>query len=190
MGQTWEVEKTLNRLIANGAIPPVIVVALDNTSDRLNEYTPTTDRRHGGGMADAYLDMITEHLIPKVDSTFRSNFSRTMIGSSLGGLVSLYAIKKHPRVFSKVAALSPSIWWDDKEILNTLKLTTDFPQRLWVDGGTLEESLPAELNLLEDILKQKLSPERFKVFIQKGASHSEKFWAMRLPYVLHYLLRD
>tara|TARA_R110000868_G_scaffold117600_12_gene312400 strand:- start:20554 stop:21348 length:795 start_codon:yes stop_codon:yes gene_type:complete len=190
MGQTWEVEKTLNRLIANKVIPPVIVVAIDNTSERLSEYTPTIDRQYGGGHADSYLQMITQHLIPKVEATFITNGMRALIGSSLGGLVSLYAIHKYPTMFSKVAALSPSLWWDDKEILNILTNSKFFPDRLWIDGGSLEENLPVHMKELEQLLQKKLPKERYKIVIQTGGTHSEKFWAMRFPYVLHYLLRD
>ena len=91
---------------------------------RVDEYTPTTDTKLGGGHADDYGRMIIEELKPLVDRTYRTRSDRDntgIAGSSLGGLVSLHLAFRHPAVFGKVAALSPSVWWDRKAILKTVR---------------------------------------------------------------------
>ena len=90
----WQVDEACESRIAGGALRPLIVVGIENGPNRIAEYTPWPDQAYGGGGADAYLAAIRDVLIPEVDRRYRTlsgpNF-RWMAGSSLGGLVSLYA---------------------------------------------------------------------------------------------------
>lgn len=190
LGQTWKAQSTLNYLIKNNFIEPVIVVAIDNSKDRLWEYTPTqSDRRDGGG-ADQYLNLIVNQLVPAIDSEFRTlkgSKNRAMLGSSLGGLVSIYSAIETPNVFGKIAALSPSLWWDNKIILKLLKESQLSLDKVWLDCGSTEGEIVESVNSAEDIFLEQLNQNQLKVIIQEGAEHSEKFWAARLPYVLYFL---
>jgi enterochelin esterase-like enzyme len=125
-GEHWRVGETAARLIAQGRIEPLIVVGIYNTGEmRIEEYTPTEDKKLGGGHADDYGRMIIEELKPLIDRTYRTRQDRDstgIAGSSLGGLVSLHLGFTHPAVFGKVAALSPSVWWGRKAILKTAHL--------------------------------------------------------------------
>ncbi len=190
LGQTWQAEKTLNYLIENKIIEPVIVIAIDNTSERIWDYTPTNTPQSGGGGANNYLEMIVENLIPHIESHFRVHREakeRAIIGSSLGGLVSLFSILSHPDTFSKVAALSPSLWWDNKQIIDQLAKSKFLPERIWIDSGSLENEITADIIELEEKLSWRLSKDQLKTIIQSNAGHSEKFWAQRLPYILKFL---
>ena len=95
---TWELDATLERLAGRGI--EAIVVGVHNVGvDRLAEYSPFPDRRHGGGDADAYLAFLAQSLKPRIDRTFRTRPERdatVMLGSSMGGLVSLYALLPLP----------------------------------------------------------------------------------------------
>ena len=103
-------------MIARGAIQPLIIVGIYNTGkQRINEYTPTRDRKLGGGKADKLRPAIGGELKPFIESQYRtlSGAANTGLGgSSLGGLLTIYLGLKYPQVFGKLAVLSPSVWWN------------------------------------------------------------------------------
>jgi hypothetical protein len=118
-GVAWAVGTAMDQGIANGTIHEAIIIGIDNDVDRLAEYTPVPDPGYGGGNAAKYLQFITNELKPQMDLQLRTiaNADNTaIIGSSLGGLVSLYAGLARPDVFHRVGALSPSTWWNNKWI--------------------------------------------------------------------------
>lgn len=179
MGQTWHMEETLNDLIAKKLITPLIVVAIDNTSNRMSDYTPDKDpEEESGGGADQYLDLITNNLKPKVEKYIRTNGTNGLMGSSLGGLVSLYASGRYP--FTRIGAMSPSIWWNQQSIIGLFKA----PERLYLDSGTAGGEKPQDVLNLAKTLNM---GSRLKVVISEGAIHSETAWAKRLPEALIHL---
>jgi predicted alpha/beta superfamily hydrolase len=184
LGQTWKAQSTLNELIARKLMSPVIVVAIDNTSARMEEYIPEKQ-------ADAYLDFIIGTLKPLVDGQLKTKTDRThtaIMGSSLGGLVSLYAGIKHPEIFGRVAALSPSIWWNQRSILGSYQQAAVLPLKVYLDSGTEGGEEPQDVQQLTALLQQRGFEQRsLYSFIQNGANHSEYFWAMRLPIALQFL---
>jgi predicted alpha/beta superfamily hydrolase len=184
MGQTWKAEATLNDLIARKLISPVIVVAIDNTSARMEEYIPEKQ-------ADAYLDFLVGTVKPMVDHYLKTKTDRThtaIMGSSLGGLVSLYAGLKHPEIFGRIGALSPSIWWNQRSILGAYQQAVQLPLKVYLDSGTEGGEQPQDVRDLAWILEQRGFQKRtLYYFIQQGAQHSEYFWSMRLPLALQFL---
>lgn len=191
MGQTWNAQNTLNYYIQRKLMEPVIVVAIDTTPERVWELTPTNDAEYGkGGGASTYLKMMTEHLIPEVEKSFRAKTSandRAIIGSSLGGLISIYSLINNPGVFNKVAALSPSTWWDERVILDLLSQNQLNAVKIWIDCGTKEVQICEDLLPLRDTLIQSAPAALIKTRIEQNADHSEIYWAARLPAVLMFL---
>ena len=194
-GEHWRVGETATRLIEEGRITAPIIVGIYNTGEaRVDEYTPTGDKKLGGGHADDYGRMIIEELKPLIDRTYRTrpDAANTGIGgSSLGALVSLHLGFTHPKVFSKVAALSPSVWWDRKAILKTIRQSRSKPKlRLWVDMGTAEGRRG-----LDDarLLKAALMGLGFAEGVDlryteyEGATHSEQAWSQRVGPMLEWL---
>ena len=194
-GEHWKVGETATELIEAGRIAPVIIVGIYNTGEmRLDEYTPTADHKLGGGHADDYGRMIIEELKPLVDGTYRTHTNREstgIAGSSLGGLVSLHLGFSHPAVFGRVAALSPSVWWDRKAILKTIREVRSKPKsRLWVDMGTGEgrrglddaRLLKAALVGLGFVEGGDLHYAEYE-----GATHSEQAWSERVGPMLEWL---
>ena len=91
-GVEWQVDETFNKLIGEGRVQEAIVVGINNTSGRIDEYTPTQDPGYGGGDGDSYLDFIEQDVKPYIDANYRTQVGpRTtmMLGSSLGGLIKL-----------------------------------------------------------------------------------------------------
>lgn len=201
-GVEWNADETAERLIGDGAIEKIIIVAVYNTADRVSEYTPTRDPRHGGGNADAYVAFLIDTLKPFIDATYRTRSGRdgTAIGgSSLGGLVSLHAALRHPQVFGRVAALSPSLWWDDERIFEIVRAADlSARPRIWLDMGTREgragdvgdaDSAVERCRRLAALLSQRGLAEgrdlRFEEI--EGGRHHESDWAQRFGRVLTFL---
>jgi predicted alpha/beta superfamily hydrolase len=194
-GEHWRVGETATTLIEEGRIEPLVIVGIHNTGRRrLDEYTPTPDRRRGGAEADAYGRLLAEELKPFIDSTYRTlqDASYTGIGgSSLGGLVSLYLGLTRPDVFGRIAVLSPSVWWDRRAILRYVRDAHPKPRlRMWVDIGTGEgRQHVANLRLLRSALVKVGWIEGDDLHYEEveGAAHSERAWAERFGRVLEYL---
>lgn len=183
MGQTWNAENTLNRLISEKRIQPLVVVAIDNKPSRLFDYTHDEDLSvSGGGGADHYLDQVEFDLLPLVEKYVkvkRDPAFRGILGSSLGGLVSLYAGFTR-NAFHRVGALSPSIWWNQRSII---KLANDKVKFLYLDSGTMGGERPLDVQDLASVIQS----SRPKVIIEEGALHREEAWARRLPEALKHL---
>ncbi|HXH30643.1 MAG TPA: alpha/beta hydrolase-fold protein [Bacteriovoracaceae bacterium] len=189
MGQTWKAQETLNQLILSKKIRPLIVVGIDNTPERTNEYTHDADQdsRHGGGSADEYLKFMTQELLPFIQKNFRVKKDRestAIMGSSLGGLVSLYAGLKEARTFGLVGALSPSLWWNRSSILDRYRMTAVMPVRIYIDSGTAGGEKPQDVL---DFVSEFETRSKIYSVIQQGATHSETYWAKRFPAALEAL---
>jgi predicted alpha/beta superfamily hydrolase len=193
-GQDWHVGQTADDCIRTGAVEPLIIVGMYNTKTRIREYTPTHVPKLGGGRADRYGKFLLEEVKPFVDGKYRtlSGAPHTGIGgSSLGGLVSLYLGLKHARIFGKIAALSPSVWWNQQVIHRFAQAATVEPRPLiWLDIGSKEgPRIVQEVEKFRDVLLQKgwrlerdLRYERIE-----GAEHNEAAWARRVGPFLQFL---
>jgi predicted alpha/beta superfamily hydrolase len=194
-GEHWRVGETATQLIDAAQVPPLIIVGIDNTGPRrLHEYTHTHDRRRGGGGADAYGRLLVEELKPFIDRQYRTmpEAAATGIGgSSLGGLVSLYLALKYPHVFSRVAVMSPSVWWDRRSILRYVREARPKPRlRVWVDIGTREGRHHvdnAQLLKVGLIKAGWVEGEDLHYEEVPGGTHSEGAWAARFERVLVFL---
>jgi metallo-beta-lactamase class B len=109
----WGVDETLDSLNSLGD-KDVIVVAVDHgDSKRFDEYSPWKNAKYGGGEGDRYVDFLVKTLKPYIDSHYRTlpdRLNTGVAGSSMGGLISLYAILKYPDVFSRAGIFSPAFW--------------------------------------------------------------------------------
>jgi len=193
-GQDWHVGQTADHSIQSGSVAPLIIVGIYNTKARVREYTPTPVPKLGGGRADRYAKFLIEEVKPFIDREYRtlSGAQHTGIGgSSLGGLVSLYVGLKHSPIFGKIAALSPSVWWNQHVILRFAKAAIVEPRPyIWLDIGTREgPRIVQEVEKFRDVLLEKgwklgrdLHYERVE-----GAEHNEAAWAQRVGPFLRFL---
>lgn len=208
-GRTWRAHTTADALTAAGRIEPTILVGIDNTGTRrMAEYTPTRDRRLGGGEGQHYGRLLTEDLKPLIDRSLRTlpDAPNTALGgSSLGGLISLALGLSYPKVFGKLAVISPSVWWDARSILTTVgaparrafwpRTRPELPvdptrTRIWLDMGTAEG-----LQHLRDcdLLHRRLLDRGWHEGVNlrylrvPGGLHNEDAWAARFDQVLESL---
>ncbi len=142
----WGVSETLDVAIGDGTVAPMVVVGIDNTPARFEEYTPVPDVLDGmqvGGQADDYVEFVVEGVLPFVEARYPvasdANGVGTM-GSSLGGLVSLYLGLRHPEIFGHAASMSGTIDWGtfgaQNPTIDALYMANPpLGLRLYVDSG-------------------------------------------------------
>jgi predicted alpha/beta superfamily hydrolase len=195
-GQAWRLGDTAGRLVAAGRIAPLVIVGIDHAGERrIEEFTPTRDPRRGaGGGADGYACLLVEHIKPFIDREYRTRpgAAHTAVGgSSMGGLVTLHIGLRHPRTFTRLAVVSPSVWWDDRAIVRAVEaLPGPLPLRVWLDIGTAEgRGALRDARALCRALERKgwRRGENLRCVEATGAEHAERAWAARAGAMLQYL---
>jgi predicted alpha/beta superfamily hydrolase len=192
-GNTWSLHEGLAWLAGRGIEP--IVVGVHNTPGRLAEYSPFPDRKHGGGDGDRYARFLADTVKPRIDAEFRTRKDRdsaAVAGSSMGGLISLYAFFRRPSPFGRAAVLSPSIWFGREELLSFVEHARTTRGRLYLDVGTAEgaETL-RNTRAMHRLLRRKgYGKDNLWYREVQGGQHREPDWALRLPQALEFLLRE
>lgn len=202
----WRVDETMQQLSREGL--EAIVVGVPNARDqRIAEYSPFADPYHGPGRADRYLAFLADTVKPLVDRDFRTlpDPEHTgILGSSMGGLVSLYAFFRCPHLFGFAGVMSPSLWLANDAIFTFVEGAALNPGRLYMDVGTRElGGSQAERSARSRSRHYYASVRRMKrLLVKKGyrprhdllvveepfAGHNEEAWANRLPNALRFLL--
>ncbi len=191
----WQVDEALEAGIAAGEVEPIIVVGIDNGGgERIAEYTPWEGTYMGeqlGGGGPAHLRAIIDVLKPWVDTTYRTRSGAAdtgIAGSSLGGLMSLYAAYAHRDVFGRIGGLSPSVWWDDEELVTFVGAEPKPSARIWTDMGTAEGETPPFRRLVAALLADGfVEGQDLRAVEVPGAPHNEGAWSSRFPQVLRFL---
>ncbi|MDQ1813974.1 alpha/beta hydrolase-fold protein [Massilia sp. CCM 9210] len=181
-GVEWGVDETVNRLVATGIMEEIIVVGIDNTPERIAEYTTCCDPQYGGGQLDTYQRFVVDTVKPYIDSTLRTmpaKESTAIMGSSLGGIASVWIAQKNAAVFSKAASVSGSFWWNKQEFVTSLP--PRLPVRFYLDAGTVKDGLEDTVKMRDAMLKQGYRQDADLFYhVAEGATHNEKSWAARV----------
>jgi predicted alpha/beta superfamily hydrolase len=193
-GNTWHLEEGLTWLAKHGVEP--IVVGVHNTGvDRMNEYSPFKDARNGGGKGSRYVRFLIDTVKARIDASYRTETdrARTVIaGSSMGGLISLYAFFRRPSPFGGVAIMSPSVWFAGKRILPFVERSRRTGGRIYLDVGTSEGAgeLRDTRTLNRALGRKGFKQDTLRYVEAQGHQHREADWAWRLPQALEFLLRE
>jgi predicted alpha/beta superfamily hydrolase len=200
---SWGADAALEGLVAQGGLGPWILVGVDHRGvDRIGDYSPWLDpRSEGNARGGAYAAFLVERLLPFIDRSFRTlpaREHRAIAGSSLGGLISLYAGWKYPEHFSRVGAFSPSVMWAGRQLFRFWSYRHTPPLRIYLDVGSRELFQAGEI-LLEyglDVREfyahlQALGhgEDELRFVLDPRGDHSEAAWRRRLPAALRWLLR-
>ena len=216
--QEWQVDEVLGRLINEGKACRCIVVGVDNTSNRLNDYFPTKcymyvpeakrkDVDVSVYLGDEYLAFLVKELKPFIDSHYRplTKPEHTFVmGSSMGGLISLYALCEYPEVFGGAACMSTHVsmqffdpkfdseaWAQGLRDYVKAKLPASNSRLLYMDRGTVELDgtyQPAQDLMDAMITSMHWDSQHFVSRVFDGHKHMETFWAERLDQPLLFLL--
>jgi predicted alpha/beta superfamily hydrolase len=184
----WNIDEKLDSLNAQ-----VIVVGIEHGNEkRINELTPYKNEKYGGGNGDNYLEFIVKTLKPKLDSTYRTK-SKTrntvIMGSSLGGLISYYALLKYPEVFGKAGVFSPAFWINPGVFELTKNTKTLDSKMYFLSGDNESKDMVPDVNKMEKFVSdircscRKLTRKK----IVKGGQHNEKLWRDNFVTVFKWL---
>lgn len=203
----WGMDETCGKLIAEGKIRPLIVVGIPHSgTTRTAEYLPpvTTDEIVAGlsPQGDAHLQWLRTEVMPRVERNFRvakGPENTGTGGSSLGGLISLYAGSKFPETFGLVLAESPSLRFGRNEFGKALFADVKkWPGKVYMAVGTAEagagngastDYANAVKSLDETMTTGGLGASRKKFVVEEGAAHNEPAWAKRLPGAVEFLFQ-
>ncbi len=195
-GKSWGLKRYLERAHAE-----LIVVGIECNHDpdngRLKEYSPFTFEKDGEliqGLGRTTMEWIVNVLKPFVDNNFRTLPSReyTFVGgSSMGGLMSLYAVLRYNRVFSRAAALSPSVWVAPEKVNRLIKnaklkgdtvIYTDYGSEEFNNHENMEQLFQNTINRLLErhiYVTSRVIPH---------GTHTEANWEKQLPFMINTLL--
>lgn len=203
----WQVDETMERLSAEG-IEAIVVGVPNMGEERLSEYSPFPDARRGGGRGERYLAFLTDTVKPLIDRDFRTRPERAgtgLMGSSMGGLISLYAFFRRRETFGFAGVMSPAFWFGGEAIFEYVRSCPFTPGRIYLDIGT-QESSGSLLDRLTfqaaarryrndaEAMYRLLATKGYRLgrdlrFVEeRGAGHNEAVWARRLPAALRFLL--
>lgn len=200
---SWGVDRALEGLLGRGAIEPWIVVAIDHRgADRLSDLAPWDEPRVGvAGRAERYGAFVVEHLKPEVDRALRTRGGpewTATVGSSMGGLVSLFLALRWPQVFGRVGALSPSVTWAQGRLFRDWNCSPagGLP-RIYLDAGADERFQACDFewhygaaaaDFAGHLRGLGFRERDLKVVLEPGGRHEEADWRRRLPAALEWLL--
>jgi len=200
-GVEWQVDETAERLIGESAVPPMIIVGIDNAGkDRFREYMP---HRSVSPMmlwvqGTRYPDFLTKEVMPFVARNYRaaSGPENTGLGgSSLGALISLYTAVARPGLIGRLLIESPSLWASNRQMIKESRRVRRWPERIFLAIGTAEagrddrdRSTVDDVREFASILRRAgLDDNRFSLLIEDGGTHHESAWARRFPTALKFL---
>ena len=202
IGVKWAADEALEDL-ANEGIEAIAVAVYNHGDDRMHEYNPWRSslkyrgRAHPtGGKGDAYLDWLVGTVKPLIDRSFPTRAERMatgIIGSSMGGLIALYALFGQRAVFGLVGAMSPAVHWSDYRVVTLIEEAPLPPTRIHLDMGWREwRGATRDARKVRDaLLARGFVLERDLHYVEeRNARHNEAAWARRLPDVLRFLLAD
>jgi len=208
----WGVDEAMTKLIAQGRVREAIVIGVWSTPLRLQEYMPRKpvtgtslaigvegmgDLPASSIVSDQYLDFVIHELKPFIDATYRTRRGRDdtfVMGSSMGGLISLYAAAEYPDVFGGVGAVSTHWPIGNGVMIDWLGTHLPDPRthRLYFDHGTatLDAQYAPFQQRVDAIVRAHGYAEgrNFSTRVFEGAEHSERAWNARVEVPLEFLL--
>jgi len=196
----WGVDETLDQLKKQGqGVASSIVVAIDNGNEyRSDEYIPwpseaLKDQPHKGGQGSAYVDFLAQTLKPYVDAHFRTQPDAAhtgVAGSSLGGLISLYAALKYPQVFGRVGIFSPAFWVCNDSLQAYFRQHPAAPtSRFYFVCGPKESEtmLPLMVSWRNALRDAGVPAANLRLQAPADGEHREWFWRREFPAAYRWL---
>ena len=191
----WGVDEMMNELARTQQLE-LIVVGIDHGDEkRMTELNPWDNDKTGKGEGRDYLRFVAGIVKPYVDAHYRTLPDRAhtgMLGSSLGGLISHFAMYEYASVFSRIGIFSPSYWIapDVREFTRTHVLAPG--ARLWFYAGSMEDGeMVADMDALVAIVhEQRESAPALRVEVTPSAVHNEQAWRAEFPHAVQWLFED
>ncbi|HJW17771.1 MAG TPA: alpha/beta hydrolase-fold protein [Flavisolibacter sp.] len=186
----WGVDEALDTL--GNKSQEMIIVAVDNDPvHRINEYSPYDMEKYGKGEGDAYVDFLVNTLRPYVNKHFRTKKCGShnyIAGSSMGGLISFYALIKYPKKFGGAGVFSPAFWITPQLKNIDIEKAKKVKGKIYFYAGQQESDsmVPDMLSVFEQMLKH--SKAKMKTVIRAQGKHNEATWRAEFPLFYKWLI--
>ena len=183
----WGVDETLDSISTRKK--EIIVVAIDNGgAKRINEYCPYDMEKFGKGEGDQYVNFLVRTLKPFIDKKYRTEKDRQntfIAGSSMGGLISMYAVLKYPKVFGGAGVFSPAFWVGPKifDDIETKGKKVNSKIYFYCGKQETETMVPDMEKAFEEM--RKVSKSKMACIVRPDGKHAESTWREEFP--LFYL---
>lgn len=210
-GATWRVQETVENLVKEKKIRPLIIIALDNAGERrLDEYGPWTfsdDTYSSEGKGKEFAEFYAETFIPIMEGKYpilTDKESRYLAGSSMGALMTAYIGTNYPEMFSSLGIFSLASWVSEKEFLEMIYIEGDFSEtRFFIQVGTEESRgeksgkveiessqkyVDNTINFIRAAILKGADAHNMSVNIAVGKTHNEEAWASFMPQFLMWLV--
>jgi predicted alpha/beta superfamily hydrolase len=193
----WHAHEAIDKLVAGKPLAPIVIGVEHGNEDRIDELGPWRDAGKGGKL-DAMLALVIDHVLPTAQKQLQLAYGpgvHSIGGSSMGGLAALYAHFTRPDIFGGALAMSPSVWFARRKIIDFIDASPiPMPRSaVYVDAGALEVRgvLLATCHTLVSRMQKrgwKATGDR-RVMLRPDAkgTHSEAHWRRRLPKALRFL---
>ena len=186
----WGVDETLNELAKTDHFE-AIVVGIDNSDKRMSELNPYPGPELKVAEGPEYTRFIVEVVKPYIDRTYRTLPDRdhtAMIGSSLGGLITHYALLAYPEVFSKYGVFSPSYWASPELVARAEKTPVPAGTRIYIFVGHLEgPTMEDPAKRMFDTLTAEAAPGSVTYHVGPQAKHHETSWSPEFRTAVRWL---
>jgi len=187
----WGIDEIMDKLPATDES---IIVGIDHGGDyRITEYDPY-DSKYGKGRGDDYVDFLVSTLKPYIDKNYRTKKDvkhTTIAGSSMGGLISIYAILKFPNVFGNAGVFSPAFWIAPDIYQFAQQKSLPANARIYFVCGDIEDkTMVSDMKKMVDILQAKgIDEANVPTVIMQGEKHNEKQLNKDFPAFYSWLIR-
>ncbi|AMR31461.1 hypothetical protein A0256_08505 [Mucilaginibacter sp. PAMC 26640] len=189
---SWLVDSTVKTFPVK---QQAIIVGIDNDSQyRMAEYSPY-DNKYARTQGDAYVEFIVKTLKPHIDSLYRTKTAArytAIAGSSMGGLISMYAAVKYPKVFGVAGVFSPSFWIAPQMYPLVTNASNGTKQKFFFACGDMEgDNEVGDVLKMDSVLMAK-GFNRMQVpnpLVVTGAKHNEKQWRGEFPVFYKWLIQ-
>lgn len=195
----WKIDEYLDTIDKNKSI----IIGIEHGNEkRIDELTPYVTEKYGGGKADDYLKFIINTLKPHIDSNYRTLTNKkhtTILGSSLGGLISLYAVIKYPETFNKAGIFSIALWINKNEMFQLIKDAKIDPDKKFYflmgseEGETMEDALASvsdQHEMVELLKKKGIADKNLIDKVIPNGHHNETLWSNNFPEAYNWLIKN
>lgn len=190
----WEIDRSLS-VLAREHKAGVIIVAVDHgEEDRVQELSPYDNVRFGKGYGAKFLQFIAGPLKTHIDAKYRTKTDRLNTGiggSSVGGLLSIYAALMFPQTFGKFLVFSPALWISEKIYFDAIHFFEPFEARIYLYAGGKESAhMIPNVNKLKDTLETQsfgYSRVKIKSAVDARGEHDERQWSKEFPKAFEWL---
>ncbi len=184
-----EIVRLQSKNTVKTSIPQAIIIGIchqgkdkEIVSQRFLDFTPPAasyvypDRLKGKdiglhGGAEKFLTFLAEELMPKIESMYKINKQKkALFGHSLSGLFTMWAMLGKPNLFSHYLAISPSIWWNDRELLRYAQTYGGYRTNLFIAVGSEEYYILEDAKEINSVLENKLNIEFYIAAEENHAS--------------------